>query len=184
MDGRPLRADARRNQERLIAAARDAFTEHGERASLDDIVKRAGVGPGTLYRHFPNREALLGAVYRDGVEGLAAQAKELSETLPPMQALTEFLRLQVAYGKSKHGLGVAVKATLDSDSEVLTWCRDTLRAAIRSLLEAAQKDGEVREGVEPAILLRLTHGVAMASENAPEESDRLLEIVIDGLRPR
>jgi len=179
-----LRADARRNQERLIEAARDAFTEHGERASLDDIVKRAGVGPGTLYRHFPNREALLGAVYQDGVAGLAARAKEFAATLPPMEALVAFLRVQVDYAKSKRGLGVAVKATLDSDGEVLTWCRGTLRGALADLVEAAQKTGEVREDVDPAVLLRLVHGVAMGSENAPELSEPMLQLVVDGLRAR
>jgi AcrR family transcriptional regulator len=184
VDARPLRADARRNQERLLAAARDAFTEHGESASLDDIVKRAGVGPGTLYRHFPNREALLGAVYVDGVTSLAAQAKQLSEKLPPMAALTEFLRVQVEYGKSRKGLGVAVKAMFSSDSQVLTWCRDTLRGAVAMLLEAAQREGEVRQDVDPAVVLRLAHGVATASEFSPDDSERMLAIVIDGLRVR
>jgi Transcriptional regulator SbtR-like, C-terminal domain len=94
------------------------------------------------------------------------------------------LRLQVAYGKSKRGLGVAVKAMLSSDSEVLSWCRETLRGALGGLLEAAQKTGEIREDIEPAIVLRLAHGVAVGSETAPEESDRLLAIVIDSLRTR
>src|SRR5262245_39029680 len=109
---RPLRADARRNQQRLIEAARDAFAEYGEQASLDDIARRAGVGPGTLYRHFPTREALLMEVYREGCVGLAAQAAELARTREPMPALTEFLRLQMDYARTKRGLGVAVKAML------------------------------------------------------------------------
>jgi AcrR family transcriptional regulator len=167
-----------------MQAAREAFSEHGEKASLDDIVKRAGVGPGTLYRHFPNREALLGAVYQDGVAGLAAQAKEFAEALPPMEALVAFLRVEVDYAKSKRGLGVAVKATLDSDGEVLTWCRVTLRGALGDLLQAAQKTGEVREDVDPAVLMRLVHSVAMGSESAPELSEAMLQVVIDGLRPR
>ncbi|MEV6968761.1 TetR/AcrR family transcriptional regulator [Hamadaea sp. NPDC051192] len=179
-----MRADARRNRERLIDAARDAFTENGEKASLDDIVKRAGVGPGTLYRHFANREDLLGAVYQEGVEGLAAQAEEFAATLPPMEALIAFLRVQVDYAKSKRGLGVAVKATLDSEGEVLTFCRDTLRGGLGKLLRAAQETGEVREDVDPAVLLRLTHSVAVGSENAPELAEPMLRVVVDGLRAR
>ena len=184
MDPRPLRADARRNQERLLTAARDAFTEHGEKASLDDIVKRAGVGPGTLYRHFPNREALLAAVFTEEVTSLAARAEQLSATLPPTAALTEFLRVQVEYGKCRKGVGVAVKAMFSSDCEVLQWCRDILCGAIGVLLEAAQREGQVRTDIEPALVLRLGHGVAVASESAPDDSDRMLAIVIDGLRQR
>jgi AcrR family transcriptional regulator len=182
LEARPLRADARRNQERLLSAARDAFTEQGERASLDDIVKRAGVGPGTLYRHFPNREALLAAVFEEDVTLLAAQAKELSMTLAPMAALTEFLRVQVEYGKNRKGVGVAVKAMFSTECEVLMWCRDTLCGALSLLLAAAQRDSQVRTDVEPLLLLRLAHGVATASEFSPADSDRMLAIVIDGLR--
>jgi AcrR family transcriptional regulator len=184
LDARPLRADARRSQQRLLSAARDAFTVHGETASLDDIVKRAGVGPGTLYRHFPNREALLAAVFTEDVTSLAAQAKELSATLPPMAALTEFLRLQVDYGKSRKGVGVAVKAMFSSDCQVLLWCRDTLRGAVGVLLDAAQREGQVRTDIEPLLVLRLAHGVATASEHSPGDSDRMLTILIDGLRQR
>ena len=184
MDARPLRADARRNQERLLSAARDAFTEHGEKASLDDIVKRAGVGPGTLYRHFPNREALLAAVFTEDVTSLAAQAKQLSAVLPPMAALTEFLRVQVEYGKSRKGVGVAVKAMFSSECEVLNWCRDTLRSAVGVLLEAAQQEGQVRTDIDSLLVLRLGHGVAVASEFSPDDSGRMLAVVIDGLRQR
>jgi AcrR family transcriptional regulator len=184
VDARPLRADARRNQERLLSAARDAFTVHGERASLDDIVKRAGVGPGTLYRHFPNREALLAAVFTEDVTSLAAQAKQLSAELPPMAALTEFLRVQVEYGKSRKGVGLAVKAMFSSDCEVLNWCRDTLCGALGVLLEAAQREGHVRTDIDSLLVLRLGHGVAMASEFSPDDSGRMLAVVIDGLRRR
>jgi AcrR family transcriptional regulator len=179
---RPLRADARRNQERLLAAARDAFTEHGDRASLDDIAKRAGVGAGTLYRHFPTREALLAAVYRDGVAALSAQAYELAERLPPVPALTEYLRIQLDFTKAKRGLGVAVKAMLATDSETLEWCRQSLRGALGMLLARAQQEGAIRDDVDPAVLLRLVHGVALASESVPEEAERMLLIVVDGLR--
>jgi AcrR family transcriptional regulator len=181
---RPLRADARRNQERLLAAAREAFAEHGTEAAMDDIARRAGVGAGTLYRHFANREALLAAVYREDVETLAARADELSAANPPEQALTEWLRIQLHFVKYKRGLGAAVKAILGADSPTMSYCRDTLRAALGRLLEDAQKAGVVRTDVESADVLRLIHGVGVASESAPDQAERLLSIVLDGLRPQ
>jgi AcrR family transcriptional regulator len=179
---RPLRADARRNRERLMTAAQAAFTENGEAASLDDIAKRAGVGPGTLYRHFPSREALLAEVYREGVAGLAQRAAELGETAAPMDALETFLREQVEFARTKRGLGVAVKAMIASDSPTMEWCRDTLRGAMRDLVERAQADGSVRADADPVVVMRLVHAVAYASETAPEQSSAMLGLVIDGLR--
>src|SRR5262245_1624337 len=99
---RAQRADARRNRERLITAAREAFTEHGVEASLDDSARRTGVGPGTLYRHFPTREALLAAVYRDDVEALAARAEQMARQYPPVEALTAWLHLQLDNFKYKY----------------------------------------------------------------------------------
>jgi AcrR family transcriptional regulator len=181
---RVMRADARRNYERLMAAAREAFTEHGVDAHLDDIARRAAVGPGTLYRHFPTREALLAAVYRGDVEEMAARADGYAATLPPEEALTAWLGLQMEYIKHKRGLGAAVKTMLGADSETLAWCRETMRGALGGLLARAQADGLVRSDVDAADVLRLVHAVGMASESAPEDADRLLAIVIDGLRPR
>jgi AcrR family transcriptional regulator len=143
-----MRADARRNYERLVAVARDAFTERGYEASLDDIARRAGVGPGTLYRHFPTREALLAAVYRGDVERLAEQAADLAKNHPPAEALAAWLRAQLDYIKFKGGLGAALKTMLANDSQTLDYCRDTLRGALADLLEAAQADGTVRADVD------------------------------------
>jgi AcrR family transcriptional regulator len=179
---RPQRADARRNYERLVTVAREAFTEHGAEASLDDIARRAAVGPGTLYRHFPRREALLAAVYREDVEALAEQANDLAATLPPDEALHAWLRLQLDYLKAKRGLGSALTTMLANDSETLAWCKDTLRGALRDLLVRAQQAGVVRADVDPPLVLRLVHGVGVASESAPEDADRLLAVVLDGLR--
>jgi len=179
----PMRADARRNYERLVTAAREAFTEDGAGAYLDDIARRASVGPGTLYRHFPTREALLAAVYRGDVEALAERARELSAELPPWEGLHTWLRLQLDYIKTKRGLGSAVKAMLADDSETLAWCKDTMRGALRGLLSRAQDAGVVRADVDAPTVLRLVHGVGLASESAPEDADRLLSIVLDGLRP-
>jgi AcrR family transcriptional regulator len=178
-----MRADARRNYARLLAAARDAFTEEGVDASLDDIAKRAEVGPGTLYRHFPSREALLAAVYRDDVEARAARADELAGELEPEEALVAWLRGQLDYIKYKRGLGAAVKTMLGADSETLAFCRNVLRAAVGRLLDRAQAAGVVRADVNAADVLRLSHAVGVASEQAPEDADRLLSLVLDGLRP-
>lgn len=183
-DGRPMRADARRNHARLLAAAREAFTEHGYEASLDDIAKSAEVGPGTLYRHFPTREALLAAVYRDDVDALVAQAEDLAGRLTPEEALTQWLLLQLDYIKFKRGLGSALKTMLGNDSETLAWCRQTLHAGLGQLLDRAQEAGAIRPDVEAVHVLRLVHGVGLACESAPDMADRLLRIVIDGLRPQ
>jgi AcrR family transcriptional regulator len=180
---RPQRADARRNQETLIAVAREAFNEHGVEAPLDDIARRAGVGPGTLYRHFPTRETLLAAVYRDDVESLANRAAELSALMPPTEALTTWLTEQLGYISFKHGLGSAIKAMLAGDSETMDYCRTTMRGAISQLLDAAQAEGTIRTDVDSITLLRLVHGIGVASEAQPDRADFMLSIVLAGLRP-
>ncbi|MBO0827272.1 MAG: TetR/AcrR family transcriptional regulator [Streptosporangiales bacterium] len=181
---RPMRADARRNHDRLLQVAKEAFTEHGYRASLDDIARRAGVGSGTLYRHFPDRDALLATVYREDVDALAARADALAEQYPPGEALAAWMHEQLAYVREMHGLGSAVKAMLGVDSETFNFCKDTMRGAVQRLLEPAQRAGEIRPDVTPADVMRLVHGVGTAVEKAPEEADRLLSFVIDGLRPQ
>jgi AcrR family transcriptional regulator len=177
-----MRADAQRNRERLLAAARDAFGEHGMDAAMDDIAKRAGVGPGTLYRHFSTREALLAAVYRDDVTNLAARADELADA-EPGEALARWLAIELDYAKQKLGLGAALKAMLGADSETLVYCRDTLRGAMGRLLDRAREAGAVRDDVSATDVLRLVHGISVASESSPDEATRLLGIVLDGLRP-
>lgn len=184
VEQRAMRADARRNHDRLLTVAKDAFTRHGSQASLDDIAKRAGVGPGTLYRHFPTREDLLAAVYRDDVAAFAARADELTEELPPAEALTAWLRELLAYIPEKRGLGAAVKTMLGAESETLAFCKETMTTALRQLLEPAQQAGDVRPDIAPADIMRLVHGVGYATENAPEEADRVLSFVLDGLRPQ
>jgi AcrR family transcriptional regulator len=181
---RPMRADARRNYERLLVAGREAFTERGEQASMDDIAKRAEVGPGTLYRHFPHREALLAAVYRDDVDVMAKRAEELAGTLPPFEALSTWLHEQLGYIKAKLGITAVLKSILKEDTETFEWCRDNMRNAVGSLLEAAQDAGAIRRDVDHITVLRLAHGVGMASENVPEMADRMLDLVIDGLRAK
>jgi AcrR family transcriptional regulator len=181
---RPKRADARRNHDRIVTAARDAFATHGADAPLDDIARNAGVGPGTLYRHFPTRAALVEAVYREHIGGMADLARELAERFPPGEALERWMHEQVDSMRLHRGLGTALKSALDRTSETFTWCQATIRAAASALVEAAQAAGNIRTDVTGLEVLRLTHGIAMASEYAPEGADRLLQITIDGLRPR
>jgi AcrR family transcriptional regulator len=179
---RPLRADARRTYERLVDAARDAFTEHGTDAKLDDIARRAGVGAGTLYRHFPDRETLLAAVYRSDIEELATAAYELLDRLPPGAALDEWMRVQVDYVRRKRGLGACLIAAYGRDSELFGWCRDRIGAAASALLDAARADGTVLADIDGRDLLRLGHGIAVATEYGAVGSDRLVEIMLAGLR--
>ncbi|MEU6572811.1 helix-turn-helix domain-containing protein [Streptomyces sp. NPDC046805] len=184
---RPMRADARRNYERLLSAAAEAFAEHGENASLDDIAKQAGVGSGTLYRHFPTRQALLEAAYADRIEALAARADELAAELPPGEALVEWLHEVGLGGIEVRGLkSLLGSAVTDGSSATLTACGALMKSAAARLVEAAQTDGTLRADVEPVDVLRLTHGVVTASELADDQGRQLrryLALLVEGLRP-
>ncbi|GAA2428136.1 helix-turn-helix domain-containing protein [Streptomyces glaucus] len=184
---RPMRADARRNYQRLLEAAAEAFAEQGENASLDDIAKRAGVGSGTLYRHFPTRQALLEAAYVDRIEAIAARAGALAAELPPGEALTEWLHelgvgmIQVRGLKALMGAAVT-----DGGPAVVTACGDSVKDAAARLVGAAQREGTLRRDVEPIEVLRLAHGVATASELADGQGRcirRYLSLLTEGLRP-
>lgn len=180
---RATRADARRNRQRLLAAARAAFTEHGAEASLDDIARRAGVGPGTLYRHFPTRQALVEAVYRDQVEALCAQGYELLDALPPGDALAAWLRAMADYVATKRGLASVLMAIMgDEGSQVFAASKEAMYAAAGALLTRAQESGAVRPDADVRDLLRLVHAIAVATEQAPDSAERLLSLVMDGLR--
>ncbi|WP_330340773.1 TetR/AcrR family transcriptional regulator [Streptomyces sp. NBC_00557] len=183
---RPMRADARRNYERLLKVAAEAFAEHGEKASLDDIAKRAGVGSGTLYRHFPTRQALLEAAYVDRIEALGARAEELAGQLPPGEALMEWLNeLCVATIQVRGMKALLGSAVTDGSSAALTACGTTVKGAAARLVEAARAEGALRADVEPIDVLRLAHGVATASELANgqgREIRRYLTLLVEGLR--
>lgn len=181
---RPMRADARRNYERLLAAARAAFLEHGADASLEDIARRAGVGIGTLYRHFPTRQALQEAVYRDEVESIAAKAYELCETMPPGDALAAWMHAFAGYVAGKRGLIQTLKAVIDRDSELFARCHDEIRAAAARVLGAAQEAGTARADLTVPDLLKLIHALSLATEHAgPDDAERLLSFLLDGVRP-
>src|SRR6266567_6499240 len=142
---RPMRADARRNYGRLLAAALAAFSEQGaDTASLEEIARRAGVGIGTLYRHFPTRQALLEAVYRDQVDALRARADELLGSLPPDAALAAWLRDLLEFGRTKRRLTSALLTTHSKDSELISSCSSVMRGAVTDVLTRAQQAGAVR----------------------------------------
>ena len=183
--GPPKRADARRNYDRLLAAATAAFAEHGaDDVSLEEIARRAGVGIGTLYRHFPARQALLEAVYRDQVDGLDALAAKLLTAESPGAALGEWLRAFVAFGRTKRSLSSALVSTLGKDAEFLSACSRILRSRTEELLGRAQQAGEARQEVQAGDIMRLTHGLIMATDTAPTDpgqTERLIALVIGGL---
>jgi AcrR family transcriptional regulator len=181
----PKRADARRNYELLIAAATEAFAQRGaDDVSLEEIARRAGVGIGTLYRHFPARQALLEAVYKDQVDGLEVLAGKLLASESPAEALTEWMRAFAAFGRTKRSLSAALMETLGKDSELLSACSRVLRGCTEALLARAQEAGVVRPEVQAGDLMRLTHALILASE-APgadaEQADRLMSLLMGGL---
>jgi AcrR family transcriptional regulator len=181
----PKRADARRNYELLIAAATEAFAERGaDDVSLEEIARRAGVGIGTLYRHFPARQALLEAVYKDQVDGLEVLAGKLLVSESPGKALAEWMRAFAAFGRTKRSLSAALMATLGKDSELLSACSKVLRSCTEALLSRAKEGGLVRPDVQAADLLRLTHALIMATEapgSDPGQADRMFSLLMDGL---
>ncbi|MCX5556731.1 TetR/AcrR family transcriptional regulator [Streptomyces sp. NBC_00038] len=183
---KPMRADARRNYERLLQEAAVAFAEHGEGASLDDIAKKAGVGSGTLYRHFPTRQALLEAVYVDRIEAIAARADEIAAGLPPGEALVEWLNeLSMSMIQVRGLKALLGSAVTDGSSAVVTACGVSVKGAATRLVDAAQREGTLRGDVLPIEVLRLAHGVATASELANGGSAhirRYLSLLTEGLR--
>ncbi|AOR35028.1 transcriptional regulator [Streptomyces fodineus] len=184
---RPMRADARRNYERLLKVAAEAFAEHGENASLDDIAKRAGVGAGTLYRHFPTRQALLEAAYVDRFEALGARADELARELPPGEALMVWLNELCVATIQVRGLKPLLgSAVTDGGPVARTACGASVQGAATRLVEAARAEGALRADVQPIEVLRLAHGVATASELADGQGRqirRYLTLLVEGLRP-
>jgi len=181
----PKRADARRNYERLLTAAAAAFAEHGaDDVSLEEIARRAGVGIGTLYRHFPARQALLEAVYKDQVDGLDVLGAKLAVSESPGAALAEWLRAFVTFGRAKRSLSAALVSTMGRDAAFLSASRAILRQRAEELLRRAQDAGEARQDVTADDLLGLTHGVIMVTDADPadpQRQERMISCVIGGL---
>lgn len=180
---RPTRADAARNYDLLVTAAREAFAEHSTDTSLEEIARRAGVGIGTLYRRFPNRTALLEAVYVDEIQSVCDRAYGFSEQLEPFEALAAWLRSFVNYGISKKTLSHELMNALGKDSPFFQACKVNVREAGEHLLDRAKAAGEVRAELDLMDIMRLVGGITMARDIEPEEANRLLDIVLCGLRP-
>ena len=179
-----MRADARRNRERLLAAATTAFAEKGADAPLEDIAKRAGLGIGTLYRHFPTRLALQEGVFRSQVETVCDRGRELAGAPSPGDAFAAWLRVLAGFLTTKRGLSGALIANFGKDSEVMSSCGQSMRATAAQLLERAQKAGALRSDISAMDVLRLMHGIGVAVEHSPGDADRLLSMMLDGMRAR
>jgi AcrR family transcriptional regulator len=182
---RKPRTDAQRNRARILEVAKHAFTRYGANASLDDIAKDAGVGPGTLYRHFPTRDALIEAVYRTEVEKLAAAERKFAETMAPIDALRAWMLLFVDYIAAKHIIAPALNTFVGGASKLYEGSRAQIQGAIEALVKRAIKSGDIRKDIEPFDLLRALVGVSNVS-STPEwqqSAKRLVDILITGSRP-
>jgi AcrR family transcriptional regulator len=178
---RPKRADARRNYEKLLAAAGEVFAENGAAASLEDIARRAGVGIGTLYRHFPTRQDLLEAVYIDEVEEMSRKAGDLGD-LEPWDALVTWLRQFVRYAATKRALADEMMNTIDAEAPVFVSCRTAITAAGDMLLARAQEAGVVRPDTSFLDVGRMVAGIASIRTTDPGQIERILDVALDGLR--
>ena len=182
-NGRMLRADASRNRVRLLEAAADAFAVKGSGVPLEDVAQAAGVGIGTLYRHFPTRDSLIEAVYRHEVDLLSERADELLETLPPDQALAAWLQLFVRHVATKRGMLAALKSIIGSDKTFFEQSRAQAVAAATKILDAGVAAGTIRADIDGSDLLRAVGGICMSTDQERSEaSERLVGLLFDGLR--
>jgi AcrR family transcriptional regulator len=183
---RKPRADAERNRQRLIEAARAAFSAGGTSVSLEEIARSAGVGIGTLYRHFPTRDVLVADVYRSEAARLAEAARELAETEPPLDAMRSWLLLFVDYLATKLILVEAFKSMVGDTSQLTAASGDLLSSSVTLLLERAIDSGDIsRDGIDPLDLLRALAGVATvgAGPDWHLSARRMIDVLLAGLRP-
>lgn len=187
LPSRPARMDARRNYDRLVAAADELFGERGTDVPLDDVVRRAGLGSGTLYRHFASRDALLAAVFWGRIEALCEEAESLLTAESPVEGIVIWLRSLIRL-TMRRGLAAALAAdNKEGGSELFRYCREALDAAATPLLARVRKDGSFHPDLEVSDLITFTHAIAVAAERVPdseEQADRLLRLLLDGLRTR
>ncbi|HZB92272.1 MAG TPA: TetR/AcrR family transcriptional regulator [Stellaceae bacterium] len=181
-----LRADAARNRERVLAAAKAVFSAGGPGASLEAVAKRAGVGIGTLYRHFPTREALFEAVYRREVEQLADLAEELRNAPAPIEALRRWLRSNVEFVATKKGMSAALALAVHGSSELSAYTFERLTKAVGVLLDRAAAAGEIRADIGPEDLLRTLVGMCYLHDQPGWQASvlRMVDVFVDGLRVR
>jgi AcrR family transcriptional regulator len=183
---RKPRADAIRNHERVLKAAKAVFSAGGPEASLEAVARRAGVGIGTLYRHFPTREALFEAVYRHEVEQLSELAEQLKSAEEPVEALRHWLRSVVEFVATKKGMLAALAVTMNSSSELAAYSFDRLTKAVGALLDRAVAAGEIRRDISPEDVLRALVGMCYLHDQPGWQSSvlRLVDVFVDGLRVR
>jgi AcrR family transcriptional regulator len=181
---RKPRTDALRNRERILEVAKRAFTRFGADASLDDVAKQAGVGPGTLYRHFPTRDALIEAVYRKEVEKLAAAERKFAGTMPPVEALRAWMLLFVDHIAAKQIIAPALKSVAGGTSKLYEGSRESIQGAIDALVKRAIKSGDIRKDIDGADLFRALVGVSHVNIGSDwqQSARRLVDILITGSR--
>jgi AcrR family transcriptional regulator len=183
---RKPRTDALRNRDRLLEAARTVFSAGGAEASLEAVAKTAGVGIGTLYRHFPTREALFEAVYRREVHQLADLAKRLEKAAEPIEALRQWMRSFVRFVATKKGMSVALAFAVSKDSDLFSYSSDLLTRAVGGLLNRAGAAGEIRNDISAEDLLRALVGMCYTHDQPGWQKNvlRLVDVFVDGLRNR
>jgi AcrR family transcriptional regulator len=181
---RKPRVDAARNRERLLEAAKSVFSAGGPEASLEAVARRAGVGIGTLYRHFPTREALFEAVYRREVQQLADLAERLKEEAPPVEALRQWMRSNVRFVATKKGMSAALALAAYKNSDLFSYSFDRLTRSVGALLDRAVAAGEIRDDISPEDLLRALVGMCYMHDQPGWQNSvlRLVDVFIDGLR--
>jgi AcrR family transcriptional regulator len=182
---RKPRTDALRNRVRILEVAKAAFTREGANASLEEIAKQAGVGTGTLYRHFPTRDELIEGVYRNEVEKLAAAAASFAETKSPIEALRAWMLLLVDYIAAKHIIAPALNTIAGGPSRLHEGSRALIQGAIDGLVKSAKRSGDLRKDLDAYDLLRALIGVSHVGSGAdwPQSARRLVDILIAGSRP-
>jgi AcrR family transcriptional regulator len=180
--GRPKRADARRNYERLVAAAREVFAVEGGEAPMEAIAREAGVGVGTLYRHFPRRIDLVEAVYREDVDEVVRTAEQAVANLEPWPAVAEFLKAFVEYGRRKRRFLNELREAADKNPDLQLGSRQRLEAAMSLVIERAQGAGVVRADIDGADLMQLIGATCTSPTLSEVQTDRLLPMILDGLR--
>ena len=178
-----MRADAQRNRDRIVEVARQTFKERGLDAPLDEIARRAGVGAGTLYRHFPTRTDLIEAVYVEEVDALCRSAADLSDEAP-WDALVGWLQRFIVYIVTKHALAEELFAVADRDAEVFKSCRVAFYGAGEPLLQRAQEAGVVRPDVSIGDVVQMVGGITKIQGADPDKVEWILSVALDGLRYR
>ncbi|GAA0451097.1 TetR/AcrR family transcriptional regulator [Streptomyces olivaceiscleroticus] len=183
--GRPARADARRNRDRLLAAAREAFAATPDAVPLDAVARAAGVGIGTLYRHFPTREALVEAVYAAELDEVVASAPPLLEKLEPAAALRAWMTRYAAFFKIKRGMTDTLRAGWASGSIATPATRERITATLAMMLRSGAEAGSLRPDVDPEAVTMMILGVFLSTTatDSPDKVDQLLDLIVDALRP-